>query len=186
MVGVLPRGNDGRAAPLDRLTQVIAPPTIYETVQAVGYHYLGDLYTADHRVVGERAVKERAPTRKGIPSLRAWLACHNAILVPPLQAPTPQWQAAPKDWLPSAVPAYPAEAVIGGRVAKTTKTETVYTRGHCCHETRHGGRKLGIGALGVLPAPGCAAERHQTTMPPGGPSGCAGAGQCTSARPAVR
>ena len=52
-------------------TQVVAPPTIYETVQALGYHHLGDLYAADHRVAGERALKERAPTSKGIPGLRA-------------------------------------------------------------------------------------------------------------------
>ena len=77
------------------VTQVIVPPTIYETVQALGYHHLGDLYTADYQVIGERALKERAPTRKGIPGLRAWLACHNAVLVPLLRAPTPRWQAAP-------------------------------------------------------------------------------------------
>ena len=72
---------------------------------------------------------ERAPTRQGIPGLRAWLARHSAVLTPLLRAPPPRWQAAPKDWIPSAVPAYPAEAVIGGRVAKTTRMETVYHRG---------------------------------------------------------
>ena len=66
------------------------------------------------------SLKERAPTCKGIPSLRAWLAYHNAVLVPLLRAPTPRWQAAPKDWVPSARPTYPAEAVIGGQVAKTS------------------------------------------------------------------
>ena len=69
------------------VTQVIVPPTIYETVQALGYHHPGDLYTANDQVVRERALKERAPTRKGIPRLRAWLARHNAILVPLLRAP---------------------------------------------------------------------------------------------------
>ena len=111
------------------VTQVVVPPSIYETVQALGYHHLGDLYTADHLIVGERAVKERALTRKGIPGLRAWLTPHSAVLVPLLRAPTPRWQAAPKDWVVSAVLVYPAEAVIGGRVAKTTKTETVYHKG---------------------------------------------------------
>ena len=105
------------------------PHTIYGTVQALGYHHLGDLYDVDHRVVGERAMKERAPTRKGIPGLRVWLARQNAVLVPLLWAPTPRWQAAPKDWVPSAVLAYPAEAVIRGREAKTTKEETAYHRG---------------------------------------------------------
>ena len=46
--------------------------------------------------------------------------------MPLLKAPTPRWQATPKDWIPGAVLAYPAEVVIGGRVAKTTKDETVY------------------------------------------------------------
>ena len=110
------------------VTQVGVPPTIYETVQALRYHHLGHLYTADHRVVGERALKERAPTRKSIPGQRAWLAHHSAVLMPLLQATTLRWQAAPKDCVPTTVPAYPAEAVIGGRVAKTTKMETP------CHE----------------------------------------------------
>ena len=172
------------------VTQVVVPPTMCETVQAPGYHHLKDLYIADHWVVGERALKERAPTRKGIPGLRVWLARQSAVLVPLLRAPTLRWQAAPKDWFPSVVLAHPAEAVIGGRVAKTTKTETVYHRGFAVtvttpHEGRHGGRKLGTGAPGVLPAPRCAAERHQTAPPRGGPSGCVGAGQCTSARPAM-
>ena len=33
----------------------------------------------DHRVKGERTLKERAPARKGIPGLRAWLARHGAL-----------------------------------------------------------------------------------------------------------
>ena len=117
------------------VTQVVVPPTIYEMVQALGYHHLGDLYTADHRVIGEWALKERAPTRKGIPGLRAWLARHSAVLTPLLRAPIPRWQAAPKDRVPSNAPAYPAEAIIGGRVAKTTKTETVYHRGYAIKVT---------------------------------------------------
>ena len=104
-------------------------------MRALGYHHLGDLYTADHRVVGERAVKERAPTCKGLPGPRAGLARHSAVLAPLLPAPTPRWQAAPKEWAPSTVPAYPAEAVIGGRVAKTTKEETVYHRGYAVKVT---------------------------------------------------
>ena len=107
---------------------MVVPPTIYEMVQALGYHHLGDLYTADHRVAGGRALKERAPTCKGIPGLRVWRARHDASLVPLLRAP--RWRAAAKDWVPSVVPAYPAEAVIGGRVAKTIKEENVYHRGY--------------------------------------------------------
>ena len=98
-------------------------------MQALGYHHLGHLYTADHRVAEEQALKERALTCKGIPGLRAWLARHNAVLVPLLRVPTPRWQAAPKDWIPGVVPAYSADAVIGGRVAKTTKEETMYHKG---------------------------------------------------------
>ena len=93
---------------------MVVPPTIYETLQALGYHHSGDLYTAHCRIKGKRTLKERAPARKGIPGL--------------LRVPPPRWQATPKDWIPSAVPAYPAEAVIGGRVAKTTRVETVYHR----------------------------------------------------------
>ena len=78
------------------VVQVITPPTVYETVQALGYHHLGDLYTEDHRVKGERTLKERAPARKGIPGLRAWLARH-AVLAPLLGVPPPRWQTAPKD-----------------------------------------------------------------------------------------
>ena len=44
--------------------QVVVPPTVYETVQARGYHHLGDLYTADHRVKGERTLRRgRLPAR---------------------------------------------------------------------------------------------------------------------------
>ena len=85
---------------------MVVPPTVYETILALGYHHPGDLYTLDHRLVGERALKERAPTRKVIPGLRAWLARHNAVLVPLLCAPMTGWQAALKDWIPGAVPEY--------------------------------------------------------------------------------
>ena len=79
------------------VVQVVIPPTVYETVQALGYQHLGDLYTEDHRIKGERTLKERAPARKGIPSLRAWLARHGAILAPLLRVPPLRWQTAPKD-----------------------------------------------------------------------------------------
>ena len=102
---------------------------MYETVQALGYYRLGDLYTENHQVLPERALKRRAPARKGIPGLRAWLARHAAVLVPLLREPTPRWQAAPKDWIPRAVPTYQAEVVVGGRAAKTTRMETIYHRG---------------------------------------------------------
>ena len=69
------------------VTQVVVPPKVYETTQALGYHHLGDLYTPDHQIVGERALKERAPTRKGIPGLRVWLARRSAVLVPLLRSP---------------------------------------------------------------------------------------------------
>ena len=84
------------------VVKVIIPPTIYETVRALGYHHLGDLYTEDHRVKRERTRKERAPTRKGIPSLRVWLTRHDAVLAPLLRVPPPRWQTAPKDWIPGA------------------------------------------------------------------------------------
>ena len=111
------------------VAQVAVPPTVYETVQALGYHHLGDLYTENHQVLPERALKRRAPARKGIPGLRAWLARHAAVLVPLLREPTPRWQAAPKDWIPRAVPTYQAEVIVGGRAAKTTRMETIYHRG---------------------------------------------------------
>ena len=111
------------------VAQVVVPPTVYETVQALGYHHLGDLYTENHRVLPERALKRRAPARKGIPGLRAWLARHAAVLVPLLREPTPRWQAAPKDWIPRAVPTYQAEVIVGGRAAKTARMETIYHRG---------------------------------------------------------
>ena len=111
------------------VTQVVIPPTIYETVQALGYHHLGDMYTADHYVAGERAVKERAPTHKGIPGLKAWLARHDAVLVPLLRVPTPRWEAAPKDWIPGAVPAYSAEVVIGGGWQRPPRRKPCTTRG---------------------------------------------------------
>ena len=72
------------------VVQVVIPPTVYETVQALGYHHLGDLYTEDHRVKGERTLKERAPARKGIPGLQAWLARHGAVLAPLWQVPPPR------------------------------------------------------------------------------------------------
>ena len=102
------------------VAQVVVPPTVYETVQALGYHHLGNLYTENHQVLPERALKRRAPARKGIPGVRAWLARHAAVLVPLLRESTPRWQAAPKDWIPRAVPAYQAEVIVGGRAAKTT------------------------------------------------------------------
>ena len=77
----------------------------------------------------KRTLKGRAPARKGIPGLRAWLARHAAVLVPLLREPTPRWQAAPKDWIPNAVPTYQADIVIGGRAAKTTRMVTIYHRG---------------------------------------------------------
>ena len=116
--------------PYGAVVQVVVPPTVYETVQALGYHHLGDLYTKDHRVPPERTLKGRAPARKGIPRLRAWLARHAAVLVPLLREPTPRWQAAPKDSITNAVPTYQADVIIGGRAAKTTRMATIYHGGH--------------------------------------------------------
>ena len=115
--------------PYGDVVQVVVPPTVYETVRALGYHHLGDLYTRDHRVLPERALKGRAPARKGIPGLRAWLTRHAAVLVPLLREPPPRWQAEPKDWIPDAVPTYQADVVIRGRAAKTTRMVTIYHRG---------------------------------------------------------
>ena len=117
----LPRAG-ARATPAPRVevyptqygdvTQVVVPPKVYETVQALGYHHLGDLYTPDHQI-GDRALKEQAPARKGIPGLRMWFARHNAVLVPLLRVPPPRLQAAPKDWIPDVVAEYRAQAVVG-------------------------------------------------------------------------
>ena len=90
--------------PYGDVVQVVVPRTVYETMWALGCHHLGDLYTGDHRVLPERALKGRAPTRKGIPGLRAWLTRHAAVLVPLLRERPPRWQTAPKDWIPDAVP----------------------------------------------------------------------------------
>ena len=93
------------------VVQVIIPVTIYEPVKAPGCHHLGDLYMEDNRVKRERALKERAPTRKGIPGLRARLTRHEAVVVPLLRVPPPLWRATPKDWFPGAVLAYHAQVV---------------------------------------------------------------------------
>ena len=39
------------------VAEVVVPPTLYETVQALGYHHLGDLYTENNQVLPERALK---------------------------------------------------------------------------------------------------------------------------------
>ena len=115
--------------PYGAVVQVVVPPTVYETVQALGYHHLGDLYAGDHQVLPERTLKRRAPARKGIPGLHVWLARNAAVLVQLLREPAPRWQAAPKDWIPKAVPTYQADVVIGGGAAKTTRMVTIYHRG---------------------------------------------------------
>ena len=73
--------------PYGNVVQVVVPPVIYKTVHAHGYRHLGDLNTADHRVLRKRTLKERAPARKGISVLRAWLARHAAVLIPLLREP---------------------------------------------------------------------------------------------------
>ena len=62
--------------PVWDVTQVVK---VYETVHTSGYHHLGKAYTPDHNIVEERAVKERAPTRKRILGLRTWLTRHSAV-----------------------------------------------------------------------------------------------------------
>ena len=59
-----------------------------------------------------------------------WRARHGAVPAPIVQVPRPRAPASPKDWMPSGVLAYPAEVVIGGPVAKTTRVETVYHEGY--------------------------------------------------------
>ena len=112
------------------VVQVVILPTVYKMVRALGYHHLGHLYTKDHRVKGERSLKERAPARKGIPGLWGWLTRHGAVLAPLLRVPPPRWQTMPKALIPGAVPAYPPEVLIGGRVAETSGMETVYHGGY--------------------------------------------------------
>ena len=57
------------------LTQVVVPPTVYETVQALGYHHLGDLYTATAGSKGSEALrrgrlsaKVSLASRRGLPA----------------------------------------------------------------------------------------------------------------------
>ena len=73
--------------PYGNVVQVVIPLVIYEMVHALSYRHLGDLNTADHRVLRERTLKERAPARKGISVLRAWLARHAPFLIPLLGEP---------------------------------------------------------------------------------------------------
>ena len=47
------------------IAQMAVPPTVYETVQALGSHYLGDLYTGNHQVLPERALKRRGQPARG-------------------------------------------------------------------------------------------------------------------------
>ena len=126
---------------------------MYETVQALGYHHLSDLYTGDHRVLPKHTLKGRAPARKGISGLRAWLARHAAVLVPLLREPTLRWQAAPKGWIPDAVPTYRAEA------AKTTRMVTIY----------HGGQPLRVTAAmqDTMEAAGWVPDLGVCQQPPG-------------------
>ena len=64
---------------------------VYETPQALGFHHLGDLYSLDHQVLGERALKEWVPARKGISGFCMWLAHHSAVPLPLLWMPAPRW-----------------------------------------------------------------------------------------------
>ena len=110
--------------------QVVIRPTIWDTVQALGYHHLGDRYTEHRRVKEERTLNERAPARKAIPGLQAWLARQGAVVAPLMRVPPPQRHSAPQDWIQGVVPTYQAEVVIGGRVAKKARMETVYHGGY--------------------------------------------------------
>ena len=67
-----------------------SPPPFYKAVKALGEHKLGDMYTADHRVKGQRTLKQRAPARRGIPGLRGWLARHNTVVASLLRVPLPR------------------------------------------------------------------------------------------------
>ena len=161
------------------IVQVVISPTVYKTVQPLGYHHLGDLYTEDSRVKQERALKERAPTRKGIQGLRVWLTRHAAILVPLLREPPPRWQAAPRD------PERRAR-VPGGRGHRRPSGQNhpngdhvpqgTSRQGDRGHEGYHGGGGLGAATQGMPPAPRHTTKRHKATPPLGGPSGCSSAG----------
>ena len=129
---------------------------LYETVQALGYHHLGDLYTPDHQIIRERALKERDPTRKGIPSIRVWLACHNAS-TPSAGAP---------DEVASSTQGLDATCSAGvprGSGRRRTccqdhqggdrRPERACPTGLHGYEGKHGGRALGTGTSGVLKVP---------------------------------
>ena len=45
--------------PYGDVTQVVVSPKVYETVEALEHHHVGDLYTPDQRILRERAVKAR-------------------------------------------------------------------------------------------------------------------------------
>ena len=102
------------------VTQVVVPMTVYETVQALGYHHLSDLYTANRRIKGEQTLKERAPARKSIPGLGAWLARHSAVSAPPLRVPQPT--------PPAVAPGYPLPT-CGPRTIRTLDWASVVVGG---------------------------------------------------------
>ena len=49
------------------VAQVVVPPTVYETVQALGYHHLGDLYTENHQVLQNASPEETSASPQGDP-----------------------------------------------------------------------------------------------------------------------
>ena len=162
----LPHGY--RCLPPSTVTsaQVVVPPTINEAVYALGYHHLGNLYAAHHWVDGQRALGkghlERAPTRKAILGLRAWLARHSAVLVP-LLWPHTAVAGRCRGVDPEHCTGVPRRGGHQGQVGQNHHNGDhvplgVCGQGHYSHEGCHGGRKRGIGARGVLPAPGCGAD----------------------------
>ena len=57
------------------VVHVITPPTVYETVQALGYHHLGDLYTGTTESKGSAPLRSgRQPARVSPALGRGWPA----------------------------------------------------------------------------------------------------------------
>ena len=71
-------------------------------------------------------LRARAPHGRTVDVIRAWFWRHDALLRPPVGAPAPRWQQAPKTWSPGPMWPTTTTAVIGGWEAKTTRERVVY------------------------------------------------------------
>ena len=115
---------------------MVVPGQLFGAMLQTRGHHLGDLFNQGRRVPTLQELKRGHRKVRGAAMVVAWGMKYRAELGAALNAVEAEWQRAPRKWEPKNLEGPETTMVIGGRSAKTTRTEKVVQRGQVLEVNR--------------------------------------------------